>query len=51
MGSKSIIKTKEKNILYVLLIIGLLGTVGGLLSSDRFWAVFLQNSFYFLTIA
>ncbi len=45
------IKTRERNVIYGLLVVGLLGIVGGLLLSDRFWAAFLQNSYYFLTIA
>ena len=51
MDNKSFIKTNEQNVLYALLVIGLIGVVGGLLFSDRFWASFLQNSFYFVTVA
>ncbi len=46
-----IIASKEKNILYACLVIGLAGVIGGLLYSERFWASFLQNAFYFLSIA
>ena len=45
------ITSKERNILYACLIIGLAGVIGGLLYSERFWAAFLQNSFYFVTLA
>ena len=51
MGNKSLIKANERNIIYALLIIGLLGVVGGWRFSERFWAAFLQNSFYFVTVA
>ncbi|MCB1025528.1 MAG: hypothetical protein KDB79_14120 [Acidobacteria bacterium] len=45
------ITSRERNILYVCVVIGLAGVIGGLLYSDRFWASFLQNSFYFVTLA
>jgi hypothetical protein len=45
------ITSKERNVLYTCLAIGLLGVIGGLLYSERFWAAFLQNSFYFMTLA
>ncbi|MCW5960699.1 MAG: hypothetical protein KIS76_11100 [Pyrinomonadaceae bacterium] len=43
--------SKEKNVLYAGLLIGLAGVIGGLIYSERFWASFLQNAFYFLSIA
>ncbi len=56
---KAFITSKERNILYVFLAIGLLGVIGsigygetgGLQLSKRFWAIFLQNSYYFITVA
>ena len=47
----SFINTKERNIIYAMLAVGVVGIVFGLLFSDRFWFALLQNSFYFLTIA
>ncbi|MDH3494523.1 MAG: hypothetical protein OEM82_13285 [Acidobacteriota bacterium] len=47
----SLIKPNERNVLYALLAVGLVGAIGGLIFSDRFWAAFLQNAFYFLTIS
>lgn len=47
-----LITSRERFVLYVFLFVGLLvGVVGGLLYSGRFWAAFLQNSYYFLTLA
>jgi len=51
MGNKSFITAKDQNILYAFVIVGLIGGIGGFLYSDRFWTSFLQNSFYFVTIA
>lgn len=59
MENSSFIKTRERNILYLCLAIGLLGVLGsisygdtgGLQLGKRFWAIFLQNSFYFVTVA
>ncbi len=51
MDKKSFINAKDQNILYAFVVIGLIGVIGGLLFSDRFWASFLQNSFYFVTVA
>ena len=53
------IKSNERILLYVFLAIGVLGAIasleysasGNLQLSRRFWAVFLQNSFYLITIA
>ncbi len=45
------ISKKERNVLFALLAVGLAGVIGGLIFSERFWAAFLLNSFYFLTIA
>ena len=47
----SLISSSEKNVLSACLVIGLAGAIGGLIYSDRFWFAFLQNSFYFLTVA
>ncbi|HQY67612.1 MAG TPA: hypothetical protein PLD38_10055, partial [Pyrinomonadaceae bacterium] len=45
------ITSKEKNILYACIAIGIAGVIFGLLYGERFWQSFLQNSFYFLTLA
>ncbi|MFZ1699497.1 MAG: hypothetical protein WBO10_02845 [Pyrinomonadaceae bacterium] len=45
------ITSKERNILYGGLVIGVAGAIAGLLYSERFWAAFLQNSFYFIAVA
>ena len=40
------ITSKEKNILYACIAIGIAGVIFGLLYGERFWQTFLQNSFY-----
>lgn len=51
MDKTAIITDRERNVLLALVAVGIIGGVAGLAWSDRFWAAFLQNSFYFLTLA
>lgn len=41
----------EQGVLYGLLGVGVIGGIAGLLTSDRFWFSFLQNTMFILTLA
>lgn len=51
MAKNVIINGLERNILFGMLAVGVIGGIAALMSSDRFWFSFLQNSLFFLTIA
>lgn len=41
----------ERNALFALLAVGILGSVVGAMSSERFWFSYLQNALFMLTLA
>ncbi|HMU33556.1 MAG TPA: hypothetical protein PKC89_06805 [Pyrinomonadaceae bacterium] len=51
MAKNELTNGMERNVLIGLLVLGAVGSVAGLMSSDRFWFSFLQNSIFVLTIA
>lgn len=51
MGKNVITSSTERNVLYALLAVGVIGGIVGAVSNQRFWFSFLQNSVFMLTVA
>ena len=52
MNDKSFISKRGRQVLFIMLGIGVIGfTAGGLTTNSRLWPAFLLNAFFFLTLA